>query len=1087
MKRYILYVRFVVSNYFRNQTWLAVKLAILLVLSVDIQATAGNVVPTLIPHVAESIGNDNVVLQPSLTIVGRVVNGENEPLAGVSISVKYGKANAVSEANGMYKITVPNKESVLVFRYLGFATQEIKVGERSVINIKLIEENATLNEVVVVGYGEVKRGDLTGSVASIQEEDIASSKVLSFQEAMQGKLAGVQISSSSGEPGAAVNMSIRGANTIYGATSPLFVIDGVPYDENTGEVAQASVGNGQASNPLASLNPSDIESIDVLKDASATAVYGSRGANGVVIITTKSGKEGRFKIEYDGQLGVNSIAKKMNVLSADEYIDFRADVLPNSPLFFRDTNGDGIYNQLDDPRDPYSFPQHDWQKEMLRVGISQNHAVSMSGGTKNTTFSGGLGYYDQEGIIRNNDYQRYTMRLRVDHQQDRLKLGINMNTAYTELMGATQSGGGIGIFNGIVQNLLISRPLEVYIPSWDVETSYRSPLTMIDDAYRLTPTMRANLNTYADYKITKDLSFRVSLGGYLSSSKGKEFYESSTTWGYMENGRADVQERRAYSWTNTNQLIYNKRFGKTSRLNAMLAFERSKYNYESFSVRNTNFADESTGVDDIGKGNIVQRIQSDRDGNNRLSYFGRVNYTLLNKHLFTATFRADGSDKFGPDNRFGYFPSFAYAWRISQERFMKDQTLFNDMKLRLSYGETGNERIPSFRYLDAMENSFYNGQLGLAPSSKENLDLKWETTIQYNAGLDFSMLKSRLSMTIDYYKKQTRDMLLPAYIPSTTGFLRQWQNLGRVDNEGVELQITSQNVKSKNFDWSTNFNISSNKNTVKYMGNVGFIPVSIGGGWIQEVGRVIDGHAIGNAYGYVFDGVYQIDDFTWQNMSDPTIPLADRNYVLKPGIASVTGINVKPGSFKFKDLNGDGFIDLDNDRTPISQSFPKFFGGINNTVRYKNFDLNFLFDWSYGNQIFNESRYRLEGGVLSTYMNITKDFWYNRWTPENPTNEYGTYADRNETSQVASSYYVEDASWLRLRNVGIGYQIPKSVFKGKTIQGARVYLTGSNLYTWTKYTGYDPEISSGQALLPGFDRISYPRSRTIMLGLNVSL
>lgn len=1029
----------------------------------------------------------NKVLQQNRIIQGKVTDESNEPLAGVNVRVLNSQIGALTDTNGAFKISVPAIYDKLSFSYLGFSTQERVIGNNNTLDIKLVQESAKLNEVVVVGYGEVKRGDLTGSVSSIQADQIANSKVLSFQEAIQGKLAGVQVSSSSGEPGAAINISIRGSNTIYGATSPLYVIDGVPYDVNTGEMAGASIGNGQASNPLASLNPSDIESIDVLKDASATAVYGSRGANGVVMITTKSGKSGKFKIDYESQFGLNTATKNLNVLSADEYIAFRSNVLPTSPLFYNDTNGDGIYNNLDEPKDPYSLPQHDWQKEMLRTGFSQNHTLSMHGGTKNTTFSGGVGYYDQEAIIRNNDYQRYTMRLRVDHQQEKLKLGINMNTAYTELMGATQGGGGIGIHNGVVQNLVISRPVEFYVPTWDVEGTYRSPLTMIDDAYKLVPTLRTNLNGYANYKISKSLSLQVSLGGFISSSKGKEFYSSSTTWGFLENGKAIIQENRAYSWTNTNQLVYNKQFGKKSKLNAMVAFERSKYNYERFSMMNTNFADESTGIDDISKGSTVQNVASNRDANNRLSWFGRVNYTYLNKHLVTATFRADGSDRFGPDNRFGYFPSFAYAWKVSQENFMKNQTLISDMKLRLSYGNTGNERIPSYRYLDAMGNSFYNGQLGLSPSSQSNPDLKWETTTQYNAGLDISLFKNKLSMSLDYYNKQTKDMLLPAYVASSTGFFQQWQNLGRVDNEGLEFQITSQNINAKNFTWQTNFNISTNKNVVKYMGNVGFIPVLFGGGWIQEVGRVVNGQALGNAYGYVFDGVYQLDDFTWQNMSDPSIPLDDRDYVLKSGVVSVNSISVKPGSFKFKDLNGDNVIDLDNDRTSISRSFPKFFGGLNNSFRYKNFDMNFLLDWSYGNQIFNESRYRLEGGVLSTYMNITKEFWYNRWTPENPTNEYGTYADKNLTSQVASSYYVEDASYLRLRNFGIGYQIPNATFKKSGIQGIRVYLTGTNLFTWTKYTGYDPEMSSGQALLPGFDRISYPRTKTFMLGVNISL
>lgn len=1019
-------------------------------------------------------------------VTGKVVDLKGMPIPGVSIRIKGSNKGTSTDMDGKYTIDVPGPTSILVFTSIGYNVEELLVGNEKVIDVTLMEEIKSLNDIVVIGYGTVNKKDLTGSVSSIKADELSKSKVTSFQEAIQGKLAGVQISSSSGEPGAAMNISIRGANTIYGSTSPLFVIDGVPYDANANEVGTASIGNKTSANPLASLNPNDIESVDVLKDASSTAIYGSRGANGVVIITTKTGKLGAPKIDYDGYMSFSNATKKLGVLSPDEYLDYRRIVSPNTILFYNDTNKDGLYNELDEPVDLSKLEKHDWQDETLQTGVSQNHNVSFSVKKDNTSYAGGIGYLDQGAIVRNNDFKRYSARLRVDQDfNTKLKIGLNISLSQTGQDGASQSGGGDGLFNGIVQNLVISKPIEFYDPLWDRAGAYISPLTMIDDAYKSAATVQNNISGYLNYKFIPGLTLNISGGGILTSSKTKEFYGKKTSWGVGDNGLGIIQDQKASSLFNTNQLTYEKWFNKNHYLNAMIATEINQYTYEYFSVQKSNFADESTGIDDIAKGTIAKGSASYKDVNRRLSYFGRLNYTLLTKHLFTGTFRADGSDKFGKGKRFGYFPSFAYGWLISEEPFLKNSKQISNLKLRLSYGETGNERIESYRYLARLENAFYNGELGQAPASSANPNLKWETTIQYNAGIDLGLFNNRIELTLDVYSKQTKNMLLPVYVPGRTGYNQQWQNVGRVDNKGIEFQINTKNIKSKDFNWETSFNISSNRNEVMDIGNVGYIPVTMGGGWITNVGRVTVGQPIGTAYGYVFDGVYQISDFTWDNNSDPTIPHDKRFYVPKPGVVQVTGVNVRPGSSKFKDLNGDGIVDLDNDRTTISRSTPKFFGGLNNTIRYKNFDLNIFLEGAYGNQIFNESKYRLEGGVSSTWMNINKDFFYNRWTTDNPTNTYGDFGDANKTSTLTSSYFVEDASYLRLKNVSIGYRFSDDLMKKIGIGSARIYVNGSNLHTWTKYTGYDPEIQSENALLAGFDRISYPRARVYTIGLNV--
>lgn len=1019
-------------------------------------------------------------------VTGKVIDAKGSAIPGVNIRVKGTNKGTTTDAEGKYSIEVAEPTNVLIYTSIGYTVKEITVGNLRTIDVTLTEEVKSLDEQVIIGYGSVNKRDLTGSVSSIKSDEISKSKVTSFQEAIQGKMAGVQISSNSGEPGSGMNISIRGANTIYGSTSPLFVIDGVPYDANANEVGTSSIGTKTASNPLASLNPNDIESIDVLKDASSTAIYGSRGANGVVIITTKSGKLGAPKIDYDGFTSFSTANKKLRVLTPDEYLDYRRIVMPNSILFYTDSNKDGLYNELDEPVDLNTLEKHNWQDETLKTGVSQNHNVSFSAKKDNTSYAGGVGYLDQGAIVRNNDYKRYSARLRVDQDfSEKLKIGFNLSLSQTGLTGASQSGGGDGLFNGIVQNLVISKPIEFYDPIWDRAGAYISPLTMIDDAYKSASTLQNNLSAYLNYKLIPGLSLNISGGGILTNSKTKEFYGKKTSWGVGDNGLGIIQDQKASSLFNTNQLTYEKWINKNNYINAMLATEINQYTYEYFSVQKSNFADESTGIDDISKGTTAKGSSSYKDVNRRISYFGRLNYTLFAKHLFTGTFRADGSDKFGKGKRFGYFPSFAYGWLISEEPFLKSVKEISNLKLRLSYGETGNERIESYRYLARLENAFYNGELGQAPSSSANPDLRWENTIQYNAGIDLGLFNQRVSLTLDVYSKQTKNMLLPVYVPGRTGYNQQWQNIGRVDNKGIEFQITTKNVQSKNFDWETAFNISSNQNEVKNIGNIGYIPVTMGGGWITNVGRVTVGQPIGTAYGYVFDGVYQINEFTWQNNNDPTIPHDKRVYNLKPGGVQVSGVNLRPGSSKFKDLNGDGMVDLDNDRTTISRSTPKFFGGLNNTFRYKNFDVNIFLEGAYGNQIFNESKFRLEGGVFSTWMNINKEFLDNRWTPDNPTNKHGDFSDWNRTATLTSSYYVEDASYLRLKNVSIGYRFNDDLIKSIGLGSARIYVTGTNLYTWTKYTGYDPEIASENALLSGFDRISYPRARVYTIGLNV--
>lgn len=1045
----------------------------------------------VIKNIKVGKGEVSVSQQQSHHVSGRVTDASGSPLPGVTVVIKTKTTGTVTNPDGKYALANVPGDATLVFSFVGMKTTEISVAGKSVVDVMLEEETFGIEEVVAVGYGTMRKSDITGSVSSIKSDDILKSRSTSFLGGIQGQLAGVRINSSSGEPGASSTITIRGANSVHGSSNPLFVIDGMPIELNTDEMAGATIGDAQRYDPLSEINPSDIESVEILKDASATAIYGSRGANGVVIVTTKSGGGVQLKLDYDGYVGISMQNKRFPVLSPEEYVDYRWQVAPNTSLFYKDTNHDGIFDDNDERiGDPLSvYTGHDWQKEILRTAISHNHSLSARGGTNKTQYAGSIGYLSDQGIVESNAYERYNGRLNVNHRQsEKLTLGVTLNISYSELSGATQSGGGTGIHNGIVQNIIQSRPIELYDPNWDLESKYVSPLAMIEDAYKVTSFTSNSLNSSLSYKLSKALTFQTSVGGRLTNSKGKEFYGSETPWGNRYNGKAVIQGKDSWSWFNTNQITYNKKINKDQTLTVLGAFESFKYNFERSKIENTEFSDESTGVFDLGKGINPTSLESERTSNMRLSYFGRVNYGLKNRYLLTATYRIDGSSKFGTGNRFASFPSLAFAWRVSEESFLKEHDFFNNLKLRLSYGETGNESIPPYRYYARLGNEYYNGELGIAPQSFENPDLKWESTSQYNVGFDMAILNGRIELSADYYDKETRDMLLPVLISSQSGFKEQWQNAGSLKNEGVELMLHTRNLKSRNFVWSSTISFSSNKNTVTDLGDVDFLPVVIGGGFLSNVGRVIEGQPIGTAYGYLWDGVYQIDDFTWQNNSDSEIPHEQRTYSVKDGTVRVKDVpNVRPGSIKFKDLNDDGIVDSDNDRTVISRSDPKHFGGITNNLRYKNLELNFLFEWSYGNQIFNESRSRLESlTAISTWTNISKEFWDNRWTTENQTNKYPAFGPSNTTYQLVSSYYVEDGSWLRLKNLSISYKLPRRLLSNTGLSDIQVYFVGNNLMTWTKYSGFDPELHSQNALLPGFDRTSYPRARSYKFGVTIS-
>ena len=988
-------------------------------------------------------------------IAGIVTTSSGEVLPGVTVLIKNTSTGTITNFDGEFSLNISDKNALIVFSYVGMISKEITYTGQDNIKVFLKEQANNLDEVVVIGYGAVKKKDLTGSVGSIKASVIAENKTPNLFDALQGRLSGVNITSESGAPGSGVNINIRGANSISGAGSPLFVIDGVQIDISEDEVAGSTMGSPSTMGPLSTINPQDIESIEVLKDASATAIYGSRGANGVIIITTKGGENGIATFEYTTSVGVSNANKRIDIIDPQTYIDYRNTREQNSNFTNIDTDGDGI---PDTPRDFTNIANYDWQKEALRPAFTTNHMISATGGSKKSNYAAGVAFLNQEGIVKDNDYIKYSFRIKANHQQtEKLKFGFSLNSAFSELDGVANSGGADS-YNGVVQYLVISNPWE--LPDQTLEDGasdqYISPMTLIEEGEKTTRLSRTRSSVYGEYKLSKSFRFRSLFGASVSNSKLKEFYNSQTSYGNRWEGRAVINQVESYSYNFSNVLTFNKKFKKKHYVNFIAGFEMAHYNFEKFLNDITNFEDESTGYNDISKGSVIKNYQSQRDVSNRMSYLSRLNYIYKGKYLFTASFRADGSDKFGENNRWGYFPGAAFAWRVNKEQFLKNITEISNLKLRVSYGKTGNERIPAYSYAAKMENTYYASNnityFGMSPGSSANPNLKWETTTQYDAGIDIGLFQNRITITFDYYNKQTHDMLLNAPVPGQSGNSSQWINFGRVDNTGVEFSLSTVNIQVPNFSWKTDFNISKNNNTVKNIGGAEYIPVTMPGGWIQNPGRVIVGQPIGLMYGYVFDGIHQ----------------------------SGNTEGITPGSMRYKDLNGDGEIDDANDRTTIGNSNPKHIGGLSNSLTYKNINLSFLFQWSYGNDVFNAGTLRTNG--LQPFMNVTKDYYQNAWTEENASN-IAPAIGKVET--VASSYFVEDASYLRLKNINVSYRFPEKLFLNSQISGIHLFASANNLITWSNYSGFDPEVSSFNPLIRGFERFSYPRSRTITLGVNL--
>ncbi|MFC6191492.1 SusC/RagA family TonB-linked outer membrane protein [Dyadobacter subterraneus] len=985
-------------------------------------------------------------------VKGVVKDAAGQTIPGATVILKGTSKYASTDIDGKFSIAAP-KDFPFTFQVTitGYEKHEVDIYELPSEPVEITLKTANvLDEVVVIGYGSQKKGDLTGSVSSVPQLALKQ-PISSFDRALQGAAAGVQVTQVSGQPGAAVSIRIRGGNSITGGNEPLYVIDGFPvYNSNAD--ASAGVTAGPSINALASLNPSDIESIEVLKDASATAIYGSRGANGVVLITTKKGKAGQNTFTYDAYYGTQSVLKRVDVLtSAKDWALLKNDARVNS--------GKAPYYTEDQIRKLGEGT--DWQGAAFRSAPIQNHQLSFTGGDDRTRYAISGNYFKQEGILRNTDFERYSGRVNLDRDiSSGFKIGVNLTASKISAQVANA-----GIVNGLLAMPPTVNIRDVngkYTYQSEFETPLGNPIATLEKEVNKTTTYRFLANTYGEYTFLEGLVGKVSFGTDIINNKQNRYVPSDIYQGANSNptGKASVGSKFASTWLNENTLSYSKTFSNKHVLNVVIGYTQQAFKSESAIAGSEAFVTDQLAYNDLASGSVYSQPSSGSTAWALNSYLGRINYSIDQKYIFTVSGRADGSSRFGKDNKWGYFPSAAFAWNISRESFLSNVEAISNLKLRLSAGVTGNQEIGQYLSLATLNSAtyFFGGQtyIGFAPNRIANPDLGWETTRQYDGGIDLSLLKNRINFVFDAYYKKTTNLLLNVPIPYTTGQSTALQNYGSVENKGIELGINTTNFSGP-FSWNTNFVFSINRNKVLTLGDGANYIIS--GANIAQVGK-----PLGSFYGYKTNGLFQTGD----------------------DIASLPTINpatTKPGDRRYVDINGDGKITQADDRTIIGNAQPKFQGGITNTLSYLNFDLSFFFQGTYGNKLFNQNKQQLE---LLTGQQNASTAAYDRWTTTNPGNEVQRAFE--DPAAVNTSRYVENASFLRLKNLTIGYNLPKRVTSKIHASNIKIYMSAQNLYTWTKYTGFDPEVSRNEqsTLNQGIDYSIYPSSKSFLGGLSIS-
>jgi TonB-linked SusC/RagA family outer membrane protein len=1010
------------------------------------------------------IGTSNEVLQQQFQVNGTIIDADNTPLPGANI-VEKGTTNGVTaDFDGNFSITLANEKATLVASYIGFATEEIMVNGQTNINIVLVESLVGLEDVVVIGYGTVKKSDLTGSVSSLREEDFNPGANASIDQMMLGRAAGVNISQTSAEPGGGIAVRIRGASSVNAGSDPLYVIDGFPIDNSAAELSNANLAgigtNSNPRNPLNSINPNDIHSIEILKDASATAIYGSRGANGVILITTKKGQDGRIKINYNTQLGVQTVANRFNLLSTQDYITNINAIAAEG--------GQGV--QFTPEQAAAVGAGTDWQDEIFRSAILQQHDISVSGGTDKTTYFASGNYFNQDGVVINSGIEKFIGRLNLETKLGKkVKLGVNLSTSQIKDNNSTD-GLQINEAAGPIYTSLTYDPTE---PIFNTDgTLSQSPLLTINNPRASGEGVNSNSvtnrtigNFYIDYSIVDNLSARLNFGSDRENLQRDIFNSGLTISGNARGGIADVNTVERSNVLLEYTMDYRKEINENNFFSILGGVTYQEFLTRSVASNISGFPSDVLGTNNLLLGNIATaRLASNKQGNTLLSYLGRVNYNLYDKILLTASVRADGSSRFGINNKYGIFPSFAVGYKLADEDFIPDA--FDNLKLRASWGATGNQEIGNFNSISTFgtgPNAVFANQLntGSIPTRVANPDLKWETTEQFNVGIDFSLLNNRFSGTLDYFIKTTSDQLIEIPLPIASGFGSVLSNLGELQNRGFELFLSSNNISTKDFSWTTSLNFATLKNKVTDLD--GFGPILTGN--VQDVGNttiIREGAALASYFGFQVDGIFQSDtDFT--QTAQP---------------------NGRPGDPIFRDVNGDGTINPD-DRVILGNALPDYTFGINNSFTYKDFQFDFFIQGQQGVDLININQ--IESFYPNNFRrNRIADQILDRWTPQNPDAKFpsGVNPFAYGGSKV-NSLVVSDASYIRLKNVQLIYNVP--VNRIKLLQSLRLSLIGQDLITITDYEGFNPEANSFGRGNARIDYSSYPNARTIILAVNIGI
>lgn len=1050
-----------------------------------------------------------VFAQQSVKVTGKVIDNTNEGVPGVNVQVKGGSLGTITDIDGNYKIDVPNSKSVLVFSFIGYETQEIAVGNKTVINVTMKDDTQLLDEVVVVGYGSARKGDLTGALTSIRPDANDAAKATSIDNLLSGKIAGLVVNSSSSAVGSASSVTIRGASSLRGDNQPLYVIDNVPQ-ASTGEFASSSISGDFQINqdPLSSLNPADIEDITVLKDASSTAIYGSRGANGVILITTKKGKQGKTKVNASATFTIANTAKLMDMINLEEYASY-ANSRVKDNLFPFYIVGDevryvfnGSYDKYN-PNDPETYNvvnYKNWQKEIYSSAFSQNYSLSLNGGSDKVTYYISANFKDINGTVKQTSLKQGDLRANLSAEISKaVKIDLSLSGALRQndmMAGGNTLGGSTG---AISRTALDYAPFEM--PEDDPNFNNENKTTVfswLNDYVDVTDDKSFKASMDLTWKINKFFRYNLRTGGNLNINDRKRWYGLQLYQGMNNQGLLSLSNLNKSNVSVENLLNYNTKIKSIATLDATAGVTYEDYNFLNKNTTGNNFTFFEMRENGLHMASNVTNAQPIQKDYQLVSYLGRVNVSFLDKYLVTASFRADGSSKFAKGSRWGYFPSASLAWRMEQEEFMKNLTWLSQLKVRVSYGVTGNQSIDpysTFSMYGSNSNLYYadgsgNPLTAFSVTNLSNNSLKWEKTASWNAGVDFGVFNSRLSGTVDVYQKKTTDLLISRSLPGSAGFGSTYYNQGSLTNKGVEISLNAQIIDGKEWKWSVMGNIGFNKGEISELGllpsdfgylgeNVGYYGNSLGDHF--GVAHVfMEGKAPGLFFGYVTQGIVQPEDITDQGVK----------YTKKDGsigyYKTVNGAIPVAGDIKYvnSDEDKDGDINV-NDRDIIGDPNPDFTYGFSTTVSWKDISLSAIFNGVQGRDILNtNNRYINTPGIRSN--NITRKAFQNMWTESNHSNLYpsSVYTVPN----AVLDRYVEDGSYLRCADITLSYVLPKVWLSKIGFQNASVYASVKNAFIITNYSGYDPEVSSFtfDGLRPGVDMSSYPSPRSFIFGLNLT-